>query len=112
MSSLTATIALPHPRNHIHLPLGWWLRPHKVICPDLHYHQIPRVNRMTMYVCRDGPLWVGNNWHVYRIHLEYGSDVLALPRLTDSIWYYGDKPVRLEPVTRLQLLTEPIWEKS
>lgn len=67
---------------------------------------------MTLYECRDGLLWVGNNWHVYRINLEYGSDVLALPHLTNSIWYYGDKPVRLEPVTRLQLLMESIWEKS
>lgn len=104
MNSLTATID--------HLPLRWWLRPHKVVCPDLHYHQIHPVNRMTMYTCRDGPLWVGNNWHVYRIRLDRGAHVTTMPRLVDSVWYYGDNPVRLEPVTRLQLLMESLWTAS
>jgi hypothetical protein len=72
--------------------------PHKVVCPGLYYHQIRPVDRMAMYTCRDGPLWVGNNWHVYRIHLSGER-----PHLTDRIWYYGT-----EPVTRPQLLMESI----
>ena len=108
MDFLRATITSPSPRGHIHLPLRWWLRPHKVVCLDLHYCQIKPVDRMTMYTCRGGPLWVGNNWHVYRIHLGYGS----LPHLIYRIWYHGAEPVRLEPVTRLQLLMESIWDVS
>lgn len=111
MDFLRATITRPSPRGHIHLPLRWWLRPHKVVCPDLYYHQIRPVDRMVMYTCRDGPFWVGNNWHAYRIHLS-GKRPLYLPYLTDHIWYYGTEPVRLEPVTRLQLLMESIWPAS
>ena len=111
MDFLRATLSLPPPPGHIHLPLRWWLRPHKIVRPDLYYHQIHSV-RMTMYTCRNGPLWVGNNWHVYRIHLNHDSDVLSLPHLTDRIWYHGTEPVLLEPVTRLQLLMESIWDVS
>jgi len=110
MSLLTATNIRPSPCGHIHLPLRWWTRPHRVVCPSLYYHQIRSVNRITMYTCRDGTLWVGNNWHVYRIHLS--GEALYIPYLTDRIWYYGTEPVRLEPVTRPQLLMESIWAAS
>lgn len=109
---LTATIANPSPRGHIHLPDGWWLRPYKLVYPDRTWDQLDPVKlRLCMYSCRNGPIWVGNNWHTYRISLNSDSDDLSLP-ITDpetGIWYYGGNPVLLEPVTRLQLRMELLW---
>jgi hypothetical protein len=109
---LLATVTNPAPPGHIYLPLNWWLRPHKVVRPDLYFHQIRPISRMCMYSCRNGPIWIGNNWHSYRIHLPDNSDHPCLPFPTNGIWYYDGDPIRLEPVTRLQLLMESIWTAS
>lgn len=114
---LTATIANPSPRDHIHLPSRWWLRPNKLVYPDLTWDEIAeglysiRGQRNHMYSCRNGPIWVGNNWHVYRIHLDNDSPDIDFPysHPVTGIWYYGGSPVLLEPVTRLQLRIELLW---
>jgi hypothetical protein len=109
---LTATLTRPSPRGYIHLPSGWWLRPNKLVYPDRTWDELdPIKQRLHMYSCRNGPIWVGNNWHVYRIHLNPDLDDLTLP-ITDpdtGVWYYGGSPVVLEPVTRLQLRIELLW---
>jgi hypothetical protein len=67
-----------------------------------------------MHTCRNGLIWIGNNWHSYRIHLPNNSGFRCLPHLTDGIWYwyYDRDPILLEPVTRLQLLMESLWTES
>jgi hypothetical protein len=109
---LTATTARPSPRGYIHLPSRWWLRPNKLVVPDLTWDQI-KSQRNHMYTCRNGAIWVANNWWLYRIHLsDVGSADIVLPRIDPGTgtWYYGSSPVVLEPVTRLQLRMETLWQ--
>jgi hypothetical protein len=111
---LTATIARPSPRGYIHLPSRWWLRPNKLVYPDRTWDELdPIKQRLHMYTCRSGSIWVGNNWHVYRVHLNPDSNGYALTfpysHPVTGIWYYGRNPVLLEPVTRLQLRMELLW---
>lgn len=110
---LTATITNPSPRNHIYLPSHWWTRPNKLVYPDRSWDDlVPIRQRLHMYTCLNGAIWVANNWWTYRIHLNRESTGLIFP-VTDSetgIWYYGGSPVVLEPVTRLQLRMELLWQ--
>jgi hypothetical protein len=109
---LLATTTNPPPPGHVFLPLRWWLRPHKIVRPDQYLHQISPITRTCMYSCRNGPIWIGNNWHSYRVHF-IDSPGFSLPlHKSDGVWYYNGGPVQLEPVTRLQLLMESLWTES
>lgn len=108
---LTATITHPSPRGYIHLPSRWWLRPNKLVYPNRTWDEIEG-QRNHMYTCRNGSVWVANNWWLYRIHLNYmdsAGPILPLIDPDTSTWYYCGSPVVLEPVTRLQLRMELLW---
>lgn len=110
---LTATIANPSPRDHIYLPSRWWTRPNKLVYPDRSWDDlVPIRQRLHMYTCRNGTIWVANNWWTYRIHLSdwHPNEFLIPCHCPSGIWYYGGSPVVLEPVTRLQLRMELLWQ--
>ncbi len=109
---LTATATSPSPRGYIHLPSRWWVRPNKLVYPDRSWDDlIPIRQRLHMYSCRNGAIWVANNWWTYRIHLKEGPAGPILPLIDPNTctWYYCGNPVVLEPVTRLQLRMELLW---
>jgi hypothetical protein len=110
-AQLIATVTNPAPPGLIHLPPNWWLRTPGG-CNHLYFYQIRSLGRMCMYQCRNGPIWIGNNWHSYRIHLPNNSGHPCLPFPTNKIWYYDGGPISLEPVTRLQLQMESLWPVS
>jgi hypothetical protein len=113
-AQLIATDTNPAPPGHTYLPPNWWLRPYKVVRPDLYFHQILPISRVCMYTCRNGPVWIGNNWHSYRIHIpnNSGRPQRPFPIPDNGVWCYAGGPIRLEPVTRLQLLMESLWTVS
>lgn len=108
----TATTANPSPKGFIHLPPRWWLPSNRLIYLTRSWDDlIPIRKRQHLYVCRSGSIWVGNNWSLYRIHLNPGPGPLIPPSANPDtgIWYYGGSPIALEPVTRLQLRMELLW---
>ena len=90
---------------------------------------LPLVHNNHVYGCSDGVIYVGTNFHLYRII----HDRLVRPKILTSRFYalnhtvipiadpetgiwmcYDDvhnnlKPVLLEPVTKAQLLMESLW---